>query len=108
MSEGDLDRKTSRARPAEPAASGLVTSAPETRLDALAATRVFRRPLERVHDLARRLDANRESIGAFSIDFTGYVDGIDNGSDFDIGTETALPPATGYHANYYKIYDYFS
>lgn len=54
------------------------------------------------NDLARRLDDNRESIGAFTIDFTGYVDGIDNDSDFDVRTETALPPASGYHANYYE------
>jgi len=54
------------------------------------------------NDLARRLDDNRGSIGTFSIGFTGYVDGIDNDSDIDIGTETGLPPATGYHANYYE------
>jgi hypothetical protein len=54
------------------------------------------------NDIARRLDDNRGSIGTFSIGFTGYVDGIDNDSDIDIGTETALPPSTGYHANYYE------
>ncbi|HXV76867.1 MAG TPA: hypothetical protein VD788_11185 [Candidatus Polarisedimenticolaceae bacterium] len=54
------------------------------------------------NDLARRLDDNRASIGTFSIDFTGYVDAIDNDSDIDIGTETELPPSTGYHANYYE------
>jgi hypothetical protein len=54
------------------------------------------------NDLARRLDDNRGSIGAFSIDFTAYVDGIDNDSDIDIGTETELPPSTGFHANYYE------
>lgn len=54
------------------------------------------------NDLARRLDTNRASIGAFSLDFTGYVDGVDNDSDFDIDPETALPPTTGYHANYYQ------
>jgi hypothetical protein len=54
------------------------------------------------NDLARRLDDNRASIGVFSIDFTGYIDAIDNDSDFDIGTETELPPSTGYHANYYE------
>ncbi|RLE24264.1 MAG: hypothetical protein DRJ50_04910 [Actinobacteria bacterium] len=52
--------------------------------------------------LARRLDDNRGSIGLFIIEFTGYMDGIDNDSDFDIGTETALPPSTQYHANYYE------
>ena len=54
------------------------------------------------NDLARRLDVNRASIGAFAIDFTAYVDGIDNDSDFDIDTETALPPTTEYHANWYE------
>ena len=54
------------------------------------------------NDVARRLDDNRGTIGTFSIDFTGYVDGIDNDSDIDIGTETALPPSSGYHANYYE------
>ena len=55
-----------------------------------------------IEDLARRLDDNRGTIGTFLIDFTGYVDGIDNDSDIDVGTETALPPSTGYHANYYE------
>jgi hypothetical protein len=54
------------------------------------------------NDLARRLDANRASIGVFFLDFTAYVDGIDNDSDFDIDTETALPPSTMYHANWYE------
>ena len=54
------------------------------------------------NDLARRLDQNRPSIGTFSIEFTGYVDGIDNDSDIDIGTENQLPPSTAYHANYYE------
>jgi len=54
------------------------------------------------NDLARRLDAQRASIGAFSIDFTAYVDGIDNDSDFDVDPETQLPPTTGFHANYYQ------
>jgi len=30
------------------------------------------------NDLARKLNADRASIGTFSIDFTAYVDGIDN------------------------------
>ena len=54
------------------------------------------------NDLARRLDANRATIGVFWIDLTAYVDGIDNDSDFDIDTETALPPSTLYHANWYQ------
>jgi hypothetical protein len=54
------------------------------------------------NDLAKRLDANRASIGVFTLDFTAYVDGIDNDSDFDIDPETALPPSTAYHGNYYQ------
>ena len=54
------------------------------------------------NDLSRRLDTMRASIGVFSIDFTAYVDGIDNDSDFDLDPETVLPPSTGYHANYYQ------
>jgi len=54
------------------------------------------------NDLSRRLDDNRGTIGTFSIDYTGYVDAIDNDSDFDIGTETELPPSTAYHVNYYE------
>ena len=52
-------------------------------------------------DLAVRLDQNRATIGTFAIDFTAYVDGIRNNSDFDTTTETQLPP-THYHANYYE------
>lgn len=54
------------------------------------------------NDLAIRLDDNRATIGNFSIDFTGYVDAINNTSDIDIFTETALPQSTAYHANYYE------
>jgi hypothetical protein len=54
------------------------------------------------NDLARRLNDNRGSIGIFNIAYTAYIDGIDNGSDIDIGTETALPPSTAYHASYYE------
>jgi len=54
------------------------------------------------NDLAARLDGNRGAIGAFAIAYTAYVDGIDNRSDLDIATETALPPSTLYHANYYE------
>ena len=54
------------------------------------------------NNLAKRLDANRASIGAFTLDFTGYIDAIKSDSDIDIRTETALPPSTLYHANYYE------
>jgi hypothetical protein len=53
-------------------------------------------------DLAFRLDSNRASIGSFTIDFTAYIDGIQNDSDIDIDPERVLPPSTAYHANYYE------
>lgn len=57
------------------------------------------------HDLAARLDTNRGAIGVFAIDFTAYMDGIENDSDIDLGTETALPPSSGFHANYYERFN---
>jgi hypothetical protein len=54
------------------------------------------------NDLARRLDDNRGAIGEFSIDFTAYVDAIDNRTDFDLATETQLPPTTAHHVSYYE------
>jgi len=54
------------------------------------------------NDLADLLDSNRADIGAFDITYTAYSDGIDNRSDIDIATESALPPSTLYHANYYE------
>jgi hypothetical protein len=59
------------------------------------------------HDLAERLNSNRGSIGSFSIDYTAYIDGIDNSSDIDITSETDLPPSTAYHVNYYQRSDLF-
>jgi cysteine-rich repeat protein len=59
------------------------------------------------HDLASRLNSNRGSIGSFSIDYTAYIDGIDNSSDIDITSETDLPPSTAYHVNYYQRSDLF-
>ena len=49
-----------------------------------------------------RYALERSRVSVFSIDFTAYVDGIDNDSDFDLDPETVLPPSTGYHANYYQ------
>ncbi len=54
------------------------------------------------HDLSERLDANRPGIGAFSIEFTSYVDGIENDSDVDVDMELRRPPSTAYHANHYQ------
>ncbi len=54
------------------------------------------------HDLAERLDAFRAGIGAFSISFTSYVDGIENDSDTDVDPELRYPPSSAYHANQYQ------
>jgi len=54
------------------------------------------------YDMSKRLNDNRGAIGSFSIDYTAYTDAIQNDSDFDLDTETRLPPSTGYHANYYE------
>ena len=59
------------------------------------------------HDLANRLDANRASIGTFTMPYTAYVDSIRNSSDIDIASETRLPPGTAYHVNYYQRNDAF-
>ena len=55
------------------------------------------------HDLAERLDLFRASIGTFAIEFTSYVDGVQNDSDFDVDQETRKPPSTAYHANHYQV-----
>jgi hypothetical protein len=54
------------------------------------------------NDLAIRLDNNRGSIGAFTIEYTAYMDGIDNDSDFDTGAENQIPASTQVHDNYYE------
>jgi hypothetical protein len=57
------------------------------------------------HDLAERLHANRGIIGTFTINFTAYIDAIENDSDFDTDSEIRLPPSTTYHMNYYQTND---
>jgi hypothetical protein len=53
------------------------------------------------YDLCARLNANRAEIGAFSIAFTSYVDGIRNlGADFR--PEERRPPMSGFHVNHYQ------
>ncbi|MCH8150212.1 MAG: hypothetical protein IH987_19910 [Planctomycetes bacterium] len=39
----------------------------------------------------------------FEIEFTSYVDGVSNFSDFDPFQENRRPPSTAYHANHYQI-----
>jgi hypothetical protein len=54
------------------------------------------------YDLAQRLDANRGAIGTFFIDYTAYIDGVENDTALDYDAETKLPPSTAYHDNYYE------
>ncbi len=54
------------------------------------------------YDLCNRLDANRAAIGTFSINFTSYVDGIENDSTIDTDMELRRPPTTNFHANHYQ------
>lgn len=54
------------------------------------------------HDLAERLDLFRGSIGSFTIEFTSYVDGVQNDSDVDLDRELRRPPASAFHANHYQ------
>ncbi|MDE0930439.1 MAG: hypothetical protein OSA77_07120, partial [Halioglobus sp.] len=55
-----------------------------------------------VYDLAERLYTNKASIGDFEIDFTGYIDSIENDSDVDLDAEIRRPIDTKYHVNYYQ------
>jgi hypothetical protein len=55
------------------------------------------------YHLCERLDANRPTIGTFSIPFTSYVDGVRNNSDFDTAMELRRPLGSGYHANHYQV-----
>lgn len=54
------------------------------------------------HDLCERLDTFRASIGSFAIDFTSYVDGVQNDSDVDLDMELRKPPSSAYHVNHYQ------
>jgi len=54
------------------------------------------------HDLAERLDLFRGSIGTFTLEFTSYVDGVQNDSDVDLDRELRRPPASAFHANHYQ------
>ncbi|MYH29304.1 MAG: hypothetical protein F4137_10710 [Acidobacteria bacterium] len=54
------------------------------------------------YDLCRRLVVNRLGIGTFSINFTAYIDAIENDSSIDIQMELRRPPTTVFHGNYYQ------
>lgn len=51
------------------------------------------------HDLAKRLNDNRASIGLFTISYSSYVDAI--ARPF-WASQTERPPGSLYHANYYQ------
>jgi hypothetical protein len=57
-----------------------------------------------IYDLSERLDANKASIGAFNIAFTGYIDSIENDSDTDLAPEVRRPIGSGHHVNYYQSF----
>ena len=57
------------------------------------------------YDLCERLVAT--SLNKFSVSFTAYVDGIENGrfnwdTDWDTDPETRRPPASDFHLNFYQ------
>jgi len=54
-------------------------------------------------DLADKLTFNAGPIGrGFSIEFTAYIDALQNDSDWDLNAEAVKPPGSAHHANYYQ------
>ena len=62
------------------------------------------------YDLCNRLYVNRDNIGDFSINFTSYVDAIENpiwqNYSLNSSPERRKPPATRFHANQYQTKDW--
>ena len=58
------------------------------------------------YDLCERLSASRARIGTFAINFTSYVDAIQNAADIDPRAEQRRPPTTGFHVNHYQRRDW--
>ena len=54
------------------------------------------------YDLCALLDIRRDTISEFSVNFTSYVDAIENDSDTDTDAETRRPPASEFHLNQYQ------
>lgn|GEM_PF-3925331 len=54
------------------------------------------------YDLSGRLDGNRNTIGAFTIVFTSYVDAVQNDNDIDTDQEHKFPPGSQHHINHYQ------
>jgi hypothetical protein len=54
------------------------------------------------HSLCSRLEIDGPGIGAFTIVYTGYADGVRNNSDIDTAMELRRPPLTGFHVNHYQ------
>ncbi|HEX6884152.1 MAG TPA: hypothetical protein VF530_12300 [Planctomycetota bacterium] len=55
------------------------------------------------YHLCERLNTLAGSIGAFTVAFTSYADGIENDSDVDQDRELRRPLASAYHANHYQV-----
>lgn len=54
------------------------------------------------YDLCELLDIRRPTIGTFSLNFTAYVDAIENDSTIDTDPEARRPPASDFHVNHYQ------
>lgn len=49
------------------------------------------------------MDANKATIGSFSLKFTGYIDAVENSDNWDDDSEVRLPPpGTQFHVNYWQ------
>ena len=54
------------------------------------------------YDLCELLNIRRDAIGDFSVNFTSYVDAVENDSDIDTDAETRRPPMSEFHLNHYQ------
>jgi hypothetical protein len=54
------------------------------------------------HDISKKINDARSSLGSFGINFTGYVDAIRHDGTFERVAETRYPPSSLYHWNYYQ------
>ena len=54
------------------------------------------------YDICELLYIRRRSIGTFSVNFTAYVDGIENDGTLDTDPEVRIPLASSYHVNHYQ------
>lgn len=59
------------------------------------------------YDLCDRLDLFAGTIGAFTVEFTSYVDSVQNDSDVDVDMELRRPIGSAWHANHYQHGTFF-